>query len=368
VYALLAGLVSRRTFDNLASWSQVGVTVVLIVCYQLVPRLMDRVQGVRIDEAHPLLLALPPTWFAALSMAMMGTDLGSRTIALAALAVLVTPLFGWAALRYLAADYARQVAALGETAVTARKPAEMTVRAGHGRRLDALLRVWLRDPVERGAFRLAAAYLTRDRDMRMRIYPTLATVLIFPVIAILDRRTGAHYGAIMSLVFAGTLSATAMMTLKMSPQFAAADLFRYAPIAGTAALFHGVRKAALFFLVAPCLLFAGAILWFGLPERHSLLMTLPALMTLPTLSLLDGLAGDYLPLSQPAVGGRQGAINVGVMVIGTLWVGIFIGLAFAADHYRLFWHLVAAEALLLPILHALLLRGIRVRRLRPEGE
>ena len=40
-----------------------------------------------------------------------------------------------------------------------------------------------------------------------------------------------------------------MMTLKTSPQYAAADLFRYAPIAGTASIFHGVRKAVMLFLV-----------------------------------------------------------------------------------------------------------------------
>jgi hypothetical protein len=369
VYGLMARFVSRRTFDAIASWSQVGVTVVLIITYQLVPRLMDRMQGFRLDAAHPLLLVLPPTWFAALTQLMMGTDTSPRTLALAATAVFSTPLVGWAALRYLAGDYARQLAALGETPVPAAPTAPVAAaRARAGLRVDGLLRFWLRDPIERGAFRLTAVYLARDRDIRMRLYPQIAAFLVLAVIAVVDPKTGSHFGPLMCLYFAGTLPATAMMTLKMSPQYAAADLFRYVPITGTASIFHGVRKATLLFLVVPGLLISGSILWFGLPDHHALLTTLPALMALPTLSVLNGLAGDYLPLSLPPTSGRQGAINFGMMLVGGLWLAVFSVLAMLADRFHWFWPLVGIEAAALALLHPLLLRGIRIRPLSRDGD
>ena len=34
-----------------------------------------------------------------------------------------------------------------------------------------LVRWWLRDPVERAAVRLCGAYLLRDRDVKLRVYP-----------------------------------------------------------------------------------------------------------------------------------------------------------------------------------------------------
>ena len=369
VYALLAKLVSRRAFDAIASWSQVLVTVLLIVSYQLVPRLMDRVQGLRIDTAHPLLLILPPAWFAALTQVLMGDAVGPRALLMAGMAVVSTPLLAWAALRYLAADYARQLAALSETSVEAKPEKESRVRAGRGLGLESLISPWLRDPIERAAFRLTRAYLARDRDVRMRIYPSLATMLIFPVIAVLDRSQGhSRFGGFMSVYFAGILPATAMMTLKMSPQYAAADLFHYAPLRGTASIFHGVRKAILLFLATPGLLVSGAILWFGLHDSQSLVLTVPALIALPTLSLMDGLAGNYLPLSIAPTGGRQGAINLGAMLLGAVWLAVAIGLSIWAERSHWFWQLVGAEVLVLAIVHPLLLRGIRVRALRPlEG-
>jgi hypothetical protein len=158
------------------------------------------------------------------------------------------------------------------------------------------------------------------------------------------------------------------MTFKMSPHYQAGDLFRYAPIRGTAALFHGVRKAMILFLAIPGVLLSGAILWFGLPDRRIMLLAVPALMAIPTLSLMDGLAGDYLPLSMAPTGGRQGAINIGVMIASFVILASLAGIAAWAQATGWLWQLAVIELVVLVILHPLLLRGIRVRELSREGE
>jgi hypothetical protein len=370
IYALLARLVSRRTFDTIASWTQVAISVLLVFSYQMVPRLMDRLEGFRIEAAHPALLAFPPSWFAALTMVLMGESTGPRMLGMAVFAVALTAALAWAANRYLATGFARQVAALAEASVREPGPrarARRAARGGAGTRAGSLLRGLVPDPVERGAFRLACAYLTRDRDMRMRIYPSLAMVVVFPVIAILDPGRSSRLGAIMAVFMAGTLPATTMMTLKMSPQYLAAEVFRYAPLHGTAPLFHGVRKATLLFLTVPAALISGAILWFGLPDRNVLLTALPALMAIPTLSLLDGLVGDYLPLSIAPTSGRQSAIGVIVMMIGFVSLAGLAGIAALAQARGWLWHMMAGEALVLAIVHPLLLRVIRGRALSREA-
>jgi hypothetical protein len=368
VYALLARLVSRRAFDTIASWTQVGISAALLVSYQLVPRLMDRLGTLRLDSAHPALLALPPTWFAGLSMVILRVDTGARALAMAASAIVTTVVLAWSANRFLAEGYARQVAGLGEVSVPAEPARRSPLRRRGASRLGAMLGVVMPDPVERSAFRLTRAYLARDRDMRMRIYPTLALILVFPVLVIVDPVRSAHMGSIMTIFMIGTLPATAMMTFKMSPHYAAAELFRYVPIHGTASIFHGVRKAMLVLLVVPGLVVGGTLLWFGTVERRGLLMGLPALMAIPTLSLLDGVTGDYLPLSIAPTSGRQGALNIGMMVLGFTWLAVFAGLGALAQSKGWFWHMVVVEAAILALVHPLLLRGIRARALsRSEG-
>ncbi len=41
---------------------------------------------------------------------------------------------------------------------------------------------WLRDPVERAAFLLTAAQLTRTRDVKLRVYPQIAQFTVYPLI------------------------------------------------------------------------------------------------------------------------------------------------------------------------------------------
>jgi ABC-2 type transport system permease protein len=368
VYALLARLVSRRTFDTVASWSQVVVTAILIISYQLVPRLMDRMEGLHIDSANPALLFLPPTWFAGLTLLLLGVDTGPRTLGMAATAVLATPLVGWGALRYLATDYTKQLAALGETpAPSPASDAPSATRVG-GLRLERLLGPWLRDPVERGSFLLAAAYLMRDRDVRMRVYPSLALFVVFPVIAIIDQTQAVRFSVMLLVYFAATVPSTVMMTLKASPHHAAADLFHYAPIASSAPIFHGVRKASLVLITLPALVISTTMLWVGMSDHATLVVALPGLIALPTLSLVTGLAGDYLPLSLPPATGRQGAINLSTMILGGVGGLVFVVLGIIGLRSHWFWNLILIEAIGLAVLHPLLLWAIRRRRLKREGE
>ena len=44
------------------------------------------------------------------------------------------------------------------------------------------LRWWLRDSVARASFLLTAAYLVRDRDVKLRVYPALAPYLVIPIL------------------------------------------------------------------------------------------------------------------------------------------------------------------------------------------
>ena len=65
------------------------------------------------------------------------------------------------------------------------------------------LRWWLRDSVSRAAFLLTAAYLVRDRDMKLRVYPGLAPMLVMPILFLVQdhgrrrrRRVGGRFAGV----------------------------------------------------------------------------------------------------------------------------------------------------------------------------
>jgi len=358
VYALLTRLVGRERFDAFVSWTQVGATVVMLLGYQIVPRLIDRIHGFRLDHERPWLVLLPPAWFASLEAILVGEPATARLGLMAALAVVATAALAWGAVAKLSGTYAATLSALGETPVAAPTvgPVERSPR-----KMNALLRAWLRDPVERGVYQLARAYMTRDRDVRMRLYPSLATIVVFAILPLFDQSMSGRAGPVFVLTFISMLTNTAMATLKMSPQYAAADIFRYAPLAGTAPLFHGVRKAVIVGFVLPTFALVSPILWFTIRRHELLLAILPVLAAMPTLSLLNGLVGDYLPLSLPSTIGRQGFTNVMSMIAGALGAAAISAVALLGVKMGWFWTFLAVELVVLAVVHAVLLRGIRVR-------
>lgn len=355
-YQLCLRFCGRERLEGLMTSAQVAVSVGAVLAAQLLPRLLDRpdLPGASSILSWWLFL-LPPTWFAGFDDVLCGHGgLASWLLtgcALLGAAGILTIAFG-----RLARDYETGLQALNETA-TSRRP-----RAQPGRRwMDFLvgappLRWWLRDRVERTAFTLCAAYLVRDRDMKLRVYPLIAPMLIMPVVMMMlwPQLGGADD---VGIVFAGVslciLPVVALQQLQYSQHWQAADLFRAVPIAGPGRLCQGARRAVFSFLVVPLVaVFATAVL-FLCRDPRVLLLLLPGLLASPLFLHLATLRGKAVPLSHAA--GSPRAAGRGIAMIGLMLVaGWHGGLAPWAWSSGWFGWLILAEAVAVMLLnHAL---------------
>src|SRR5262249_41752939 len=126
------------------------------------------------------------------------------------------------------------------------------------------LRWWLRDPVARASFLLTAAYLARDRDVKLRVYPGLAPMLVLPFIFLFS--SGGVYaggfGVAFSGCYLGLMPLMGLNLLQYSQQWQAADVFRSTPLRGPASVFHGARRAVLVFLTLPLLVVVALLAMF----------------------------------------------------------------------------------------------------------
>ena len=123
-------------------------------------------------------------------------------------------------------------------------------------RCPPLTRYLTRPRVERASFLLCAAYLIRDRDVKLRVYPGVAPMMMMPIIMLLPRG-GANVPGGFMVAFAGAylgmIPLLAVGILKYSQTWQAADVFRVAPMAGPSPLYEGLRKAVLVILTLPML-------------------------------------------------------------------------------------------------------------------
>jgi ABC-type proline/glycine betaine transport system permease subunit len=365
-YQLCLRWFGRERLDGLMTTAQIAMAVTFVIGGQILPRVLFRLTATGGGlAALPLWVGLlPPAWFAGFDDAIAGSG-GMGSWVLAALAVMVTAIVLWLAVSKLARDYETGLQALGETVSTkARSP---------GRRwIDVLISVppfrwWLREPVSRASFLLAAAYLVRDRDTKLRLYPSLAPMLILPFVFLIDGQShsGNHFMIALSVGYAGAIIATmplqGLLILQYSQQWQAADIFHVAPMRGPAELSHGARRAVLCFLTFPLLALFGLIFGLLLSDPSQLLLLLPSLIAMPVFALVPCLGDGAVPLSRPTEEAKSA--SRGMSMVGIMFLSLFLSAVSAlAWHFGFFWWLVLVETVLALAIYRTLKRSIAAIR------
>ncbi len=330
VYQLCLRWFGRERLEGLMTAAQVLLAIAAVLAGQIVPRVMFRFGSViKINMESWWVGFLPPAWFAGIDDALAGQGVVTSWV-LAGVGLIVTATVLWLAFGKLAGDYESGLQTLQETLPT--KPKQRARRRWIGVLVNVPpLRWWLRDSVERASFLLTAAYLFRDRDVKLRVYPGVAPMLVMPIIFLLQAtgRNGSGgdggFGIAFAGAFLGLLPMLGMNMLQYSQQWQAADLFRAAPMPGPAPLCHGARRAVLLFLTLPMLVLLGLFAWFIRQDNSSLLLLVPGIITMPIFALVPCMGGKAVPLSQPteeAKSAGRGLTMLGAMLVSMALAGI----------------------------------------------
>jgi hypothetical protein len=365
VYQLCLRWFGRERLEGLMTTAQVIISVAAVLSGQILPRAVTHLGKLAdVHEIHWWIAILPPAWFAGIDDALAG---GGTRISwlLAGLAVLATLLVLWIAFGKLAQDYEAGLQTLSEN-VSRRSQKQK------GRRLiDVLidmppLRWWLRNPVERAAFLLATAYLVRDRDVKLRIYPGIAPMLAVPFILLLQGsgrggfgNTG--FGVAFAGAYVGLVPLLGVSMLQYSQQWLASDVFRVAPIFGPGPLCHGARRAVLCLLAAPLVAVFAVAAFFIQGDKSQLLLLLPGVIALPIYALVSNIGGKGVPLSLPTDEAKS--IGRTLIMFAIIPVSMAIsGIAAWAFAGGWFWWFIFAETILVLVLHVYLINSINMAR------
>lgn len=319
VYGIAARLVPRERFDDVAAWSQIALAIAFVSLALVTPRSAMR-DGFRVDPGAWFLLGLPPAWFAGLDARLGAGAPGTGRLAVAAAVTLAA--FA-ACLRVPVLPRLADAIAHVQDERGGRRV--RPVPSGE----TGWLRWWLRDPVERATFQLATAYLRRDRDVRLRLRPSLIVFALLPLSGlVMEEARGGHLAPLASVCLLGMVPGVAMEALRISSHPVASELFAVVPIAGTTAVFHGVRKAAIRYVV-PAVALSVVLAMLVVPG--GLALAVPGVMALPVLSLIPGLFGPYVPLALPKARGQQAIANAVLLATSTGLLVVLVHATLAAS-------------------------------------
>jgi ABC-2 type transport system permease protein len=366
-YQLCLRWFGRERLEGIMTAVQVLVAVAAMLGGQIIPRLVIGLEKhVRFDASSWWLGFLPPTWFAGFDDAIAGGGAVGSWV-LAALAVLVTGVVLWLAFDKLAQDYETGLQALNDVGSGNAKADSKRSRWCSVFVNSRLMRWWMPDSVSRASFLLTIAYLFRDREMKLRLYPGLAPMLILPFIMFFkggvprDGGFGTAFSVAFSGSFLGLIPMLALDLIRYSQQWQAADLFRAAPIRGPMPICNGARVAVLVVLTFPLLAFVMAGLLVARVELSLLTMLLPGLIAMPVYSLVPCFKGRAVPLSHPSEEGKaagRGLTMIGVMIVSTL-----LAAAGAAGwKFGFLWPFLAFEVIVVSILYFVMRRSLNKLR------
>lgn len=358
-YGLLLRYVSRERLDSIITMLQIGLVIVLMFGYQLLPRLLDSDErGLPVvSEIHWYFFLFPSVWFAGLSEVLIGKASAS-TVGLAALGVLSLVALLTVAMKKLAAGYSPSITRAAAAPLPRQAKEEPARVGGRPRLLEGLKSLVLGGPSERAIFELITIYVLRNREIKLRLYPSLAYILFFPFLGLITEGLAdpfeASEGRFYAMMGAGMISSIGLTTVEsllFSEHYKASYILRVAPIARIGDIRAGFRKAILIYIVLPgfAVLFTlYAVLWVS--PLHALLLLLPWLAIAPAQLMAPFLFREALPLSRKYQKGEQSARNILIFVIS---FAVMIVLAVAQSmvlsvgfSYGLFLAIVSVAALL----------------------
>lgn len=353
-YQLCLRWFGRERLDAFMTATQVLVTIAIVIGGQIMPRYLMRVEGTTIVSVDRWwVIFFPPAWFAGIDDALAGSGAG-RSWLLALFAIGATLALSWVALVRLAGDYQAGLQAISESSTGKAVRARRRIME----RLVNLppLRWWMREPVARASFLLVAAYLARDRDVKLRVYPGIAPILVLPLLTLLPSSGGSAQSFDASGFGASYLSLIPMLTIGMltySQHWQASDVFRVAPMLGPAALCHGLRRAVLVLLAIPMLV-VYALLMTVLGHADELVMLLPPLIAMPVFAMAACVGGKAVPFSRASDAGATVRRSLGLFfgaMMGAFAIG---GIAAFARRGGWLGPMLIGEVVLLGGLYALM--------------
>lgn len=350
-YQLCLRWFGRERLEGLMTTVQIFAAIAAVVGGQVVPQVLARFgNNLHLNARSWWLVLLPPAWFAGFDNALAGEG-GMNSWLLAGFGGFVTATVLWLAFGKLARSYESGLQALSEAVPVS--------RAKRGRHFlgwlvnTPPLRLWLRNSVSRGAFLLTAAYLFRDRETKLRIYPGLAPMMIMPAIFLIRGGMSRNYAIAFSGTYLGVVPLVAISLLRYSQQWQASDLFRVAPVAGPGPISHGTRRAAMVFLAVPALVLFAVIAWFAQRDFEHMLLLLPGIIAVPLYAMIPCLNGKGVPFSFP--GEEAKSAKQGLRMLAVTFISFpLAGLTSWAWSQGWFWWFVLGEAVVIAAVYAIL--------------
>lgn len=255
IITALAYLLVLKFFDgeklkDVINFVQIGLSIFMVVVYQIVPRLFEFIDVVNIKYEEKLWhLLIPPMWFAAPLSIISGEGVTRLKIIMSILAVAV-PIISMFIYLKLTPAFEKNLQKLNNNEDNIKEKSNLLIKINN---------LFCKDNTERAFFNFSLGIMNSEREFKLKVYPNLALGIVLPIIFMaigIDRsnpegifeslRNSRSY--LLIYTFALVIPNILVM-LRYSERYLGAWIYEVAPIKNTAAIFKGVIKGAIYKLI-----------------------------------------------------------------------------------------------------------------------
>ena len=326
IYYLLLKIFSGEKLKDILSGFQIFMTVAIILVYQIVPRLVDFAEFAKSELTFsPIFFILPPAWFAGILAVFFAATSEGYYYILAGMAISAVILLGIVYKKKIMPEFESKLDKLTETA---KENKSLSVFS------RTMCKVFSKDKQENAFMKLVLIQISRNRDMKLKLYPQLANVLILPLILLLSRFSKGESltefiitiresrWTIASLYLVGLTSEAIYTIISQSENKESLLFYQVLPIENLSKCIRAGIKVVLFYYITPIFIFLSVIFFaiFGIKVLPDIILSYVSFIFITSFEIR--ISSWVLPFSRETVTGNAG-YNMLMFLINMIVLGGF---------------------------------------------
>ncbi|WP_234028486.1 hypothetical protein [Lentibacillus sp. Marseille-P4043] len=328
VYIFVLRFFSGERLKDIINYVQILLSVGIVVGYQIVIRAFDFVDFNFIYDFSWWHAFIPPIWFGAPFELFLNQNHSSVIITLSLL-TLIVPVISIYIYYRLMPTFERNLQKLMEDTAKTKK-----ARWSFGNFWGRLI---CSSKEERLFFRFSQVMMGREREFKLKVYPSLGMALVFPFIFVFNSlNTGTSFAELadtkvyLNIYFCNIIIGIVVHMLKFSGKYKGAWIFQVTPIQNTERFYSATLKAFLVKLYLPiylllCVVFIAIFSFRILPDLAIVFVT----AVLNTLIAYKVINNEDYPFTQPFESAQEGGNSIKYFLL-MFFVALFAGLHFLA--------------------------------------
>ncbi len=325
VYMLILRLFDGERLKDIINYVQIALSITLVVGYQFVGRSFSILQTHIIFHTAWWQLFLPPVWFASSFAWLFGSHAHTLLIVMACLAWLV-PLAAFWIYVALAPIFERSLQKLVDDSGSRRARRHVFT--------EIAAKLVCTSASELAIFHFLALMTARERDFKLKVYPSLGLALVLPFVFLLNPAFTVGIASLATsklylTIYAGALlTPSILLMLPYSNQHKAAWIYAVTPGLTREVVFKAMIKVVIVRLALPIYLIDAAVFLgiFGIHIIPDLVIVFWSMLIFTMICFW--LVPKKLPFSEPFQTGQQSQAITGMFLM--LLIAVFAGTHFLA--------------------------------------